>query len=146
MLKINFYQLGKIDNDKLLYAVIVARYNGQWIFVKHKERDTWEIPGGHREISENINDTAARELFEETGAKKFILTPICIYSVEKGNIESHGQLFYAEVQSLDNLPDYEIEQIRFFKEMPKNLTYPLIQPHLFQKVLSVLKEYKENRK
>lgn len=146
MIKINFYQLGKIDNDKLLYAVIVARYNGQWIFVKHKERDTWEIPGGHREISENINDTAARELFEETGAKKFILTPICIYSVEKGNIESHGQLFYAEVQSLDNLPDYEIEQIRFFKEMPKNLTYPLIQPHLFQKVLSVLKEYKENRK
>ncbi|WP_035288872.1 NUDIX domain-containing protein [Clostridium sp. KNHs214] len=138
MLKVNFHQLGEINADKLLYAVIVARYNGQWIFVKHKERDTWEIPGGHREIDENINDTAARELFEETGAKEFILTPISIYSVEKGDIESYGQLFYAEVQSLDNLPDYEIGKIEFFNDMPKKLTYPLIQPHLFKKVLTIV--------
>ncbi|WP_138207296.1 NUDIX hydrolase [Haloimpatiens lingqiaonensis] len=139
MVKINFHQLGKVDNDKLLYAVIAARYNGQWIFVKHKERDTWEIPGGHREIDENINDAAARELFEETGAKEFIVRPICIYSVEKGDIESYGQLFYAEVETLDNLPDYEIGEIEFFNDMPKNLTYPLIQPHLFKKVSTILK-------
>lgn len=44
-----------------------------------------------------LNDTASRELFEETGAKKFNLTPVYIYSVDKGEIigdtESFGQLF-----------------------------------------------------
>ena len=85
MLKVNFYELNTIEDNKLLFAVIMAKYNGHWIYVRHKERQMWEIPGGHREINENINDTASRELFEETGAKLFNITPVCIYSVDKEN-------------------------------------------------------------
>ncbi|OOM76445.1 hypothetical protein CLPUN_26770 [Clostridium puniceum] len=29
---------------KLEFAVISAFFQGKWIFVKHKKRDTWEIP------------------------------------------------------------------------------------------------------
>jgi 8-oxo-dGTP diphosphatase len=36
----------------------MTKFNGQWLYVRHKERQTWEIPGGHREENENINDTA----------------------------------------------------------------------------------------
>lgn len=65
----------------LKFAVIIARHNGKWVFCKHKERNTWEAPGGHREDGEDILETAKRELYEETGAITFDITPICIYSV-----------------------------------------------------------------
>ncbi|MCY6372642.1 NUDIX hydrolase [Clostridium ganghwense] len=142
MLKVNFHELGKIQDNKLLFAVIMAKYKEQWIFVKHKKRDTWEIPGGHRENNEDINDTASRELFEETGAKDFTLKPICVYSVKGDEGETFGQLFYAEVQTLEKLPNSEIGEVEFFKTLPKNLTYPLIQPFLFEKVLNEVKKFK----
>jgi 8-oxo-dGTP diphosphatase len=134
MLKINFYDLNTIANEQLKYAVIVARHSGKWIFVKHKERATWEIPGGHREEGENILDAASRELNEETGAKDFSTIPVCIYSVSNGEVETFGQLFYATVESIDSLPDFEIGEIMFSDTLPKDLTYPLIQPYLFKKV------------
>ena len=59
-MKVKFFDL---NADKpLKYAVICARYNGKWVFCKHKERDTYEIPGGHREDGEDIEATAKREL------------------------------------------------------------------------------------
>lgn len=144
MVKVNFYELNTIEDNKLLFAVIVTKFNGQWLYVRHKDRNTWEIPGGHREEKENINDTASRELFEETGAAKFKLTPICTYSVERDEsvdyTESYGQLFYSEVEELDNLLQFEIGEIKLFDDIPNNLTYPLIQPFLQRKVLEFLKE------
>lgn len=79
MTKVNFYE--NVDDSLLKFAVIIARHNGKWVFCKHKKRDTWEVPGGHREPEENILDAAKRELYEETGAIDFDLQPICIYSV-----------------------------------------------------------------
>lgn len=143
MVKVRFYELNAIDEDKLFFAVIMTKYNGQWIYVRHKDRMTWEIPGGHREDNESINDTAARELFEETGAKKFRLSPVCIYSVEKDEevdyTESFGQLFFAEVEELEKLPLFEIKEIKLFDDMPDELTYPLIQPFLHNEVIEFLK-------
>lgn len=75
-MKIEFTEIGQVDDKELKFAVICAFFKGKWIFVKHKKRDTWEIPGGHREIGEDINDAAKRELFEESGAIDFELTPI----------------------------------------------------------------------
>ena len=134
MIKVNFYDLNVELDSKLLYAVIMARYKGKWIFIRHKERTTWEIPGGHREENEDINSAASRELFEETGAKSFDIKPICIYSVDNGESETFGQLFCAEISHLEELPDSEIVEIKLFDSTPTNLTYPLIQPYLFKMV------------
>ncbi len=133
-MEINFYDTGKIDNEGLKFAVIVSKFKDKWVFVKHKDRDTWEIPGGHREIGENINETAKRELFEETGAKDFQIRPICDYSVTRNNIPSYGRLFFSKIEELDTLPDYEIKEVKLFDEIPDNLTYAEIQPYLFEKV------------
>lgn len=106
MIKVNFYELNSIEDSKLAFAVIMSKFKDKWIYVKHKERSTWEIPGGHRENNESIIETASRELFEETGANKFKLTPVCIYAVardeEKNYTESFGQLFYAKLSVLMN--------------------------------------------
>lgn len=142
MLKVNFYELNSIEDSKLRFAVIMARHNGKWIFARHKERVTWEIPGGHKEQNEEIESTASRELIEETGAENFTISPVCIYSVDRGESESFGQLFYSEINYLGALPNSEIGEIGLFDDMPENLTYPLIQPYLFRKV----EEYYFNNK
>ncbi|GFZ32954.1 DNA mismatch repair protein MutT [Clostridium zeae] len=134
MLKVNFYKLGLIKDSELRFAVIVAKHNGKWVFVRHKERETWEIPGGHREINENIEDAASRELKEETGAIDFNMIPVCIYSVERDKIESFGQLFYSEISNIGELPNSEIGEIKLIDSIPNDLTYPLIQPYLLKKV------------
>ena len=61
------------------------------------------MPGGHREAGENILETAKRELQEETGAVKFEIKPICVYSVTGKNRvndtgeETFGLLCFAEI-------------------------------------------------
>ena len=78
-MQVNFYD--KIEDELLKFAVIISKHNGKWVFCKHKERNTYEIPGGHREPNEDILETARRELREETGALLFDIAPICVYSV-----------------------------------------------------------------
>ena len=121
-------------DSELKYAVILAKYNGKYVFVKHRERETLEIPGGHREPGENIAETAARELYEETGAVKYSLRQICPYKVN-----DLGMLFYAEITELGELPQSEIEKVFLLDELPKELsqwTYPEIQPFLREKIES----------
>lgn len=132
MMNVGFYET--VDDDLLQFAVIVARHNGKWVLCKHKERDTYECPGGHREIGEDILDTAKRELWEETGALGFALQQICVYSVIKENSETYGMLYYGEITEFGMLPDMEIERVELFAELPVKWTYPMIQPPLIEKI------------
>lgn len=134
-MKISFYALGEVADDKLEFAVIIATMDNKWVFVRHKERDTWEIPGGHREEGEAIRDTAKRELYEETGAVDYAIQPICEYSVTHNERTRYGRLFLADVKKIEDLPDMEIGEVRLFEGLPEALTYEAIQPYLFQKVL-----------
>lgn len=140
LLQVKFYD--SADDSLLKFAVIIARYNGKWVFCRHRERDTYEIPGGHREAGESIAETARRELTEETGAATFALSPVCVYSVTGKNRvnetgeETFGMLFFAEIQAFAEKPASEIEEVRLFDALPQRWTYPLIQPML-------LKEYEK---
>ena len=133
--RINFYKPGSIENEQLKYAVIISGFNGKWIFVRHRDRITWEVPGGHREPGENIAVTARRELYEESGAVKFNIFEVSDYSVESGTEIGFGRLFLAEVEKLDVLPQSEIAEIRLFDDIPDNLTYPEIQKVLYKHIL-----------
>lgn len=140
MVNVRFYD--KVEDALLKYAVIFAKYEGKWIFCKHKARNTFECPGGRREPGEQILDTAKRELYEETGAFKFSLEQLGAYSVtdESGSI-SYGMLFFAEVTELGVLPaEFEMEKIELFTEMPKSWTYPHIQPVLIKWVIEKIKK------
>ncbi|HRX14597.1 MAG TPA: NUDIX domain-containing protein [Eubacteriales bacterium] len=130
MVKIGFF-VEEPQNVEMIYVVIIARYENKWIFVRHKERDTYEIPGGHIEQGESYVDAAKRELYEETGASDFVLEPITFYTVTGEKRSAGGYLFFADVKSLSPLPDFEIEERIFSNELPEKLTYPHIQPFLF---------------
>lgn len=134
-MKVRFYE--NADNDLLKFSVIVSRHNNKWVFCKHRERNTYEVPGGHIEPGETPPEAARRELKEETGAIDFKLIPVCVYSVAKDGVsaESFGMLYYVEIYGFEKELHSEIESIRFFEEIPHNQTYPLIQPKLIEEVI-----------
>lgn len=128
---VSFYPLSDFPDNQLELAVIAARLpDGRWIYCRHRDRTTWEIPGGHREPGEHIFDTARRELWEETGAMKFTLTPICVYTFTRA-----GLLCLADVTEIDPIPSgSEIAEITLADRMPDALTYPDIQGPLYRYV------------
>ena len=133
-MQIRFYD--EVEDSLLKFAVIISKTNGKFVFCKHRERDTYEVPGGHREAGERIFETAKRELNEETGAIDFDITPICVYSVTaEDNFdgeETFGMLYYADIRVFEEIHS-EIEKIIITDTLPEKWTYPLIQPRLLEK-------------
>jgi len=122
---------GSLEDPALTYVVMGARYRGQWIFVRHRERDTWELPAGHIEPGESPDRAAVRELYEETGAVRSNMKIISDYSVTVNAKVEYGRLYSAEVMELEPLPEHEIAEIKLGSELPPRLTYPEVQAHLF---------------
>ena len=82
-------------------------------------------------------ETARRELWEETGAVHYAMTPVCAYAVVRKAIngqdtESCGMLYYAEITEFTQELHSEIERIELFKIPPAAQTYPQIQPALLK--------------
>ena len=133
MLEVNFYDIDEIDHSLLEYVVVVSKYIDKWVWCKNKKRKKWELPGGHIEAGESYIEAAKRELQEETGAVKFDIKPVCVYSVKREE-ESFGMLFFADITEFGPLPETEIEKIDFFHDMPEKLSFPLIQPKLMKRI------------
>jgi 8-oxo-dGTP diphosphatase len=136
MTEVKFYEPVYVPDSKLTYSVISAKYKGNWIFVRHQKRTTWEIAGGHIEEGETSLEAAGRELMEETGAVKFDLDCIATYSVTIDGETGWGRLYMAKVKEIGPIPDIsEIAEMKLSDHLPMNLTHPDIQPLLFKKTV-----------
>ncbi|MDF2871766.1 MAG: hypothetical protein K0R05_3341 [Anaerocolumna sp.] len=147
MVELKLYEVLEKEAN-LLFVDIVARYEENWVLCRVRERESWECPGGHIEAGETPYEAAVRELWEETGACEFQLRPVSFYGV-KGNdgmmeseTEIYGQIFYAEIEKLGTLPDFEVEEIQLFDKLPDNWTYPYAHP-LFCSLAEKLYEYQK---
>ncbi len=131
---VKFYDT--VDDALLRFAVIVAKTAGRFVLCRHRERKTFEFPGGHREEGEAIEETAGRELYEETGAVAYEIRPVCAYSVTRtdipGDQESYGMLYYAEVSAFEGELHSEIGETIVTDTLSVDWTYPDIQPELLK--------------
>ena len=122
-----FHHIDQVDESKIKYAVIAARYQDKWVFCRHQERSTWELPGGHREPGESALDAARRELHEETGAEEFTLHVVGVYK-----LQDYGLLTFANIDKLGDIPvGSEIGEVGFFELIPTGLTYSNAHYQLF---------------
>lgn len=136
---VDFHAPFSIASEKLKYSIICSRYQNNWVFVRHKHRNTYEMPAGHIEKGESALAAARRELYEETGATHFSLRTVFDYSCEwQGEIKS-GRIFFASIQQLGKLPEHEIAEVKLLKVLPRDLTYPEIQKLIFERVSKYLK-------
>lgn len=135
-MKCEIYKLNSLKDYK--YVVTFAKYKDQWVFCKHKKRDTWEVPGGHIEAGESPLEASRRELFEESGALDSDITPVCDYWAGDDTSGANGVVFFADIKRLGDLPESEMESIILFEGLPESLTYPDIYPKLFVKINSTI--------
>ena len=113
------------------YVVIFSYCQGELLLSRHRERTTWETQGGHIEPGETPLEAAARELYEESGALEYTLEPLFDYEAGVPDDSACGQVFRASIQRLGPLPPSEMAEVRRFKMLPENVTYPDITPRLF---------------
>lgn len=72
MLTVKFYE--DVKDELLRFAVVIAKHDGKWVLCKHKERETLEFPGGHRETGvRRINGHK-----ESTQSMKICVLFVCI--------------------------------------------------------------------
>jgi len=116
------------------YGIIAIQWNqGHWetFIVKH-QKGHWSFPKGHAEVGETPQETAAREMEEETGAKlvRFLDTPPL---KEEYTFKANGELiekmvtyFLAEVEDAgSHLQEKEIIEGKWlpFEEAEKLITF-----------------------
>lgn len=117
------FPAGRLDNIE--FVAIFTRYQGKWVYCWHKHRESYEHPGGHVEQGETPLHAAKRELYEETGIRDCRILPLWDYEFiwEDGKGRNNGRVFYAEVFSLGEMPESEMDRIEFFDTVPENYTY-----------------------
>lgn len=140
MTQVNFYDPLFEPASMLTYSIIAARFKGKWIYVRHRDRKTYEIPAGHIEKGETSLEAACRELMEETGAIRYEIDCVATYSVIRDENTGWGRLYFAEVSELGAISDiFEIAERILLDQLPENLTYPDIQADFYEKVLEYLR-------
>lgn len=139
MVTVSFYEPDYMPDSKLIYSVVAAKHVDKWVFVRHHQRITFEIPGGHIEENETPDDAAKRELAEETGANDFTIVCVSTYSVTMNGETRFGRLYFAEISEIGPVPDTsEIADVTFLDHLPEPVTYPEIQPLLFKRIFEYL--------
>ena len=129
---IETYPAGTLEHYD--YVVMVSSFQEKLLLSRHKGRKTWELQGGHIKPGETPEEAAKRELFEESGALSFDLTPLCDYRGEEPGRNNYGSgmVFRVKIHELGPLPESEMAERKCFEKLPDQLTYPEITNAIFR--------------
>ena len=122
-------------------GVIVENENGEVLLQKRADNHCWGYAGGSVELDEVVEDTARRELYEETG---LVAREIELFGVFSGPDTHYIYPNGDEVSNVDivflcrnyegtlRCQESEVEELRFFPadSLPENLSPPIRKPLL----------------
>lgn len=120
-------------------GVIVENEKGEILLIRRTDNGCWGYAGGSVELGEKVEDTACRELFEETG---LVADDLELFSVFSGEDTKYTYPNGDEVHNIDivyicrnfhgelKADEDEVGELRFFdiKSLPENISPPLIVP------------------
>ena len=99
----------------------IAHQQNRILFCKWRDEDIWVVPGGRVEPGETAEETAHRELLEETGATLKNLEVLCYIHCSMYNSEYWGIAYLGEIRELGNPLDLnEVSEAKLFSEFPEN--------------------------
>ena len=112
-----------MKHEKSFGVIPLRKEKGQWmlLLINHKQGSFWAFPKGHGEPGETPEQTAKRELFEETGQKILQMlsekTLSETYHFYRGSqlIEKTVIYFIAEVEGELRLQEGEVNEARWVK-------------------------------
>ncbi|MFS0870283.1 NUDIX domain-containing protein [Paenibacillus xylanilyticus] len=111
------------SDREIAFVIMMAQFQEKYVIVYNNKRNGWEFPGGTCEPGETPLEAACRELYEETGAVRFMLEPFGIYEMN-GNL---GMVYYAAVDQFDSmsleLPNYEIGELKLVDALPAGMSF-----------------------
>lgn len=87
------------------HVLVICSYKNNWLLTNHKKRG-FEFPGGKAEEGETMEETALREVFEETGALLKALCYIGEYEVMEADHSFVKAVFYGEVEEFKKKQSY----------------------------------------
>lgn len=148
----------KIGHELLIYlgAGVIVYRDGKVLLQERKDNGKWALHAGGLEIGEELEDTARRELLEETGLAAGQLELLGVYSGKDrfmsypngDKVYMPGVYFICQDFSGELHPQLEeVRQLKWFnlENLPENIHEPNRRP-LEDFSQSVLKENKKNVK
>ena len=113
------------DIGEIEFVNCVAYQQNHILFCKWRDSNIWTLPGGRTEPGETVEETAYRELLEETGATFKNPEVLCYIHCFMFNSEYWGIAYLGEIEALGKPLDLnEISEARLFLHFPENLTKP----------------------
>lgn len=109
---------------RLTVGVLIRNAAGAILLEKRRDCGLWCVPGGRVEPGESLQETAAREIFEETGLRVTVTRLVGVYSGPEdhivtfpdGVVQTVDVMLAADIASGELLISDESEDLRFFDE------------------------------
>ncbi|HEY7127278.1 MAG TPA: NUDIX hydrolase [Ktedonobacterales bacterium] len=112
--------------------VLIVDGAGKLLLLKRADTNDWGFPGGFMELGESVEETARREVLEETGLQigemqffGLFSGPACFYTYPNGDQVFNVSAVYLTRDVHGNLlaDQIECQELRFFdvKNLPKNI-------------------------
>lgn len=96
---------GHAFHEQVKHVFVICEYGNGWLLTKHKKRGL-EFPGGKRELGETLEESARREVFEETGAILSSLVQLGEYRVQDLKETFVKAIFWGKVEQIEEKSSY----------------------------------------